>query len=186
MSGFAVAMILVGMPAAAEGGGFNPFEFAFGATFWTWTIFLLSLWPMWKFVFGPITKALGDRDGEVIEAARSAEQAKREAEKAVAAAQKELEHARSEGKRMVQEATARAERQGQEERRKAKLEAEQYLLKAREEIEAEKRRALGEIRREVVDLAVASASRILRREVDTEQHRALVGDFLEGLDERSN
>ena len=180
----ALTTLMVAMPAPAEG-GFNPFEFAPGATIWTWAIFLLSLPVMWKFVFGPITSALAERDQKVVDAAKAAEDAKREAERAVAAAQTELEQARSEGKRMVQEAVARAERQGQEERTKAKAEAQQQLDKAREEIEAEKRRALLEIRREVVDLAIASAGQILHRNVDDETHRGLVTDFMKGLEKRN-
>ena len=170
----------------AEGGGFNPFEFTEGATFWTWVIFLLSLPVMWKFVFGPITKNLSERDQQVIDAAKAAEQARLEAEKAVAAARQELEQARAEGKRMVHEATARAERQAQEAQAQARAEAERQLQKVREDIEAEKRRALVEIRREVVDLAIASAGRILERDVDDDAHRKLVGGFLEDMGGRSH
>jgi F-type H+-transporting ATPase subunit b len=177
------ALVCVAMPAE---GGFDPFEFAGGATFWTWVIFLLSLPVMWKFVFQPITAALVERDERVIEAAQAAEAAKREAELAVADARNELEKARAEGRRMVQEATARAERQGQDERNKAKAEAQAQLEKAREEIEGEKRRALMEIRQEVVDLAIRSAGRILERDVDDDAHRKMVGSFLEDLGKRNN
>ena len=46
------------------------------------------------------------------------------------------------------------------------------------EAEAAKRRALLEIRQEVVDIAVASAGKILRQDVDDEAHRKLVNDFM--------
>ena len=57
-------ILLLTSPAlASDGGGFNPLDPSFGgATFWTWVIFLVSLPVMWKFVFGPITKALEARD----------------------------------------------------------------------------------------------------------------------------
>ncbi len=183
MAGLTVAAI---SRAAAEGGGFNPFEFASGAAFWTWAIFLLALPVMWKFVFGPITVALAARDKQVVDAAKAAEDAKRDAEKAVAEAQQQLEQARAEGKRMVQEAVGRAERQAQEAQKVAKAEAERQMQKARDDIEAEKRRALMEIRQEVVDLAVQSAGRILQRDVDDDTHRTMVGDFLEDMKKRSN
>ena len=50
--------------------------------------------------------------------------------------------------------------------------------KARQEIDAAKRRALMEIRAEVVDLSIASASKILQTDVDDAAHRKLVEDFL--------
>jgi F-type H+-transporting ATPase subunit b len=164
--------------AAPEGGGFNPFEFAQGATFWTVVIFLLALVPMWKFVFGPITAALDERDRKVDEALAAAERARREAEEQTAATRAELDKARAEAKAMVHEATARAERQAQEELSRARLEAERQLQQARQEIDAHKRRALEEIRREVVDLAIGSAGAILRRDVDDDAHRRFVADFV--------
>ena len=181
----ALALLVDLAPAASEG-GFNPFHPAAGAAFWTWVIFLLSLPVMWKFVFGPITKGLSARDEQVVQAARSAEEAKKEAERAAQNAHAQLEQARSEGKRMVQEAVTRAERQAQEAQKAAKVEAERQLQKAREDIEAEKRRALLEIRQEVVDLAISSAGRILQRELDDEAHRTMVSGFLKDLEKRSN
>lgn len=164
---------------AAEGGGFNPFHPAFGATFWSWVIFLGSLPFMWKFVFGPITRALSDRDQRVVDAANAAEQAKREAEEAVAAAREEREQARAEARTMVEQATARAERQGEEALRNAKAEAERQLQQVREEIEVSKQKALEEIRAEVVHLAMASARQILKRELDADAHTQLVNEFLD-------
>ncbi|MCA8943716.1 MAG: F0F1 ATP synthase subunit B [Planctomycetes bacterium] len=164
---------------AAEGGGFNPFSWAPGAAFWSWVIFLGALPFMWKFVFGPITRALSERDQRVIDAASAAEQAKREAEEAVAAARAEREQARAEARKMVEEATARAERQGEEALRNAKAEAERQLQQVREDIEASKQKALEEIRTEVVTLAMASARQILKRELDPGAHQKLVDEFLD-------
>lgn len=170
-----------GVPAAgalASGEGFNPFEFVPGATFWTWVIFLGSLPFMWKFVFGPITKALSDRDAKVENAIKAADSARAAAETQVAAAKAELEKARADAKRMVDEASARAERQAQDALARAKDEADRQLKKAREDIAAEKQRALGEIRKEVVDLTMRSTAKLLRRDVDDAAHRKVVQDFL--------
>jgi len=165
----------------ASGGGFNPFEFAGGATFWTWVIFLGSLVPMWKFVFGPITKALSERDAKVENAIKAADEARRKSEEQAAAAKVELDRARSDAKRMVDEATTRAERQAQESLAKAKEEAERQLKRARDEIAAEKQKALAEIRKEVVDLTIQSTGRLLRRDVNDEAHKKVVNDFLRSL-----
>lgn len=165
----------------ASGDGFNPFEFVPGATFWTWVIFLGSLVPMWKFVFGPITKALADRDAKVENAITAADEARRKAEEQVTAAKGELERARSDAKRMVDEATARAERQAQDALARAKDEADRQLRKAREEIAAEKQKALAEIRKEVVDLTIQSTGRLLRRDVNDDAHKKVVSDFLRSL-----
>ncbi len=159
--------------------GFNPFEFAGGATFWTWVSFLLALPLMWKFVFGPITSALEERDNKVEEAIVAAEAARAEAQAQTEATRAELEKARAEARQMVHEATARAERQAAEALAQAKAEADRQVQKAAQEIEAQKQKALLEIRAEVVGMAISSAGRILKQEVDAEANQRLVNEFLQ-------
>lgn len=173
---FAVAEAVL---PAEGGGGFQPFQFSFGVTFWTILIFVLALIPMWKLVFGPILRSLSDRDQRVVDAAEAAEKAKIEAEQAVAAAKAELEAARTESRKSVDEAMARAERQGEEALRTAKAEADRQLAKAREEIDASKQKALQDVRQEVVQMSVASARQILKKELDTATHQQLVDDFIQ-------
>ena len=60
----------------------------------------------------------------------------------------------------------------------AKAEADRQREQARADIDAEKRRALMEIREEVVNLAISSAGKVLRQDVDDDAHRRLVNDFL--------
>ncbi len=160
-------------------------EFRPGAVFWTWVAFLLALPIMWKFIFGPISQGLANRDQKLEDAIRSANQAQKKAEEQVAAAKGELEQARADARAMVQEATARAERQAADALADAKEEAGRQLDKAREDIQAEKHRALLEIRREVVGLTIASTEKILRRDVDDEAHRQMVQDFLGDLEKVS-
>lgn len=163
----------------ASGGGFDLFgDFQFGAILWTLVIFGISLPLMIKFVFGPIVRALDERDSKVEEAAVAAEKAQQAAEAAVAKAEEAREEARAEARKMVQDAQARAERQAQDALEAAKVEADRQMEMARQEIEAAKRRALMEIRAEVVDLSIASATKILQQDIDDEAHRKLVGDFL--------
>lgn len=153
-------------------------EFMPGVTIWTWLAFLLALPLMWKFVYGPITRALEERDGKVEGAIQAAEKARADAEGQIAAARAELDKARSEARRMVEEATNRAERQAAEALRQAKEEAKAQLDKAREDIAAEKRTALVEIRQEVVNMTISATSAILRKDVNDEVHRQMVQDFL--------
>lgn len=174
LSNAATGMVL----AASEGGEFNPFQFDQGVVFWTVVIFVVGLIPMWKFVFGPITSNLVERDKKVEDAIAAAENARREAEEQVAKTKAELETARAEARKMVEEATARAERQAQESLAAAKDEADRQLAKARQEIDAQRSRALEDIRREVVDLAVGSAGAILKRDVNDDAHRTMVDDFI--------
>lgn len=154
------------------------FQWQPGVVIWTLVIFGLSLPLMIKFVFGPIVRALDERDKKVESAAAAAEEARRAAEAAVAKAESDREEARAEARKMVQEAQSRAERQAREAIEDAKAEADRQVEKAQQEIDAAKRRALLDIRQEVVGLSIASASKILRSDVDDAAHRRMVEDFI--------
>lgn len=54
---------------------------------WTWIAFLVALPLMWKFVYGPITSALEDRDRKVDDAIKAAESARKQAEEQAVKAQ---------------------------------------------------------------------------------------------------
>ncbi len=153
-------------------------DFAPGATIWTILAFLLALPVMWKFVYGPITKALEERDKKVEDAIVAAEVARKEAEAQMQKAKAELVEAQANAKRMVEEAMARAERQAAEAVRIADEKAKAELQKARETIAAEKRQALLEIRQEVVNLTIAATGQLLQQKVDDAQNRRLVEQFV--------
>lgn len=153
-------------------------EFAPGAMIWTFVAFGIGLLVMWKFVYGPITTALEQRDKKVEDAISAAEVARKDAEAQMARAKAELEKAQADSRRMVEDAMSRAERQAAEAVRIADERAKAELQKARDTIAAEKRQALQEIRAEVVDLTIAATGRLLQAKVDDQANRKLVADFM--------
>jgi F-type H+-transporting ATPase subunit b len=149
-----------------------------GATFWTWVIFLIALPFMWKFVFGPISKALYERDLRAEEAIQRAEEAKTGALAAQKEVEVQLQEARREAQAQVREAKERAEKQYDELMAKAREESARERQRAAAEIEAEKQKALGELRDHVVDLTLGATKKLLAREVSGEDQKRLVQDFV--------
>lgn len=159
-------------------GKFDPLKIEWGAAFWTWAIFLLALFPMWKVVFGPITQALRARDLRAEEAIARAESAKSAAESARDETEKQLEEARVQAQRQIRDARERAERQASQLLEKARQEADADRARAVAEIEAEKRRALAEIRDLTVEISLDAASRLIRRDIKGEDQKKFVQSFL--------
>jgi F-type H+-transporting ATPase subunit b len=153
-------------------------EFSPGVALWTLIAFVLALPLMWKFVYGPITRALEARDQKVEDSIAAAEAARKAAEAQVAAAKAELDKARAEARAMVDAALQRAERQAQEALRTAEEKARAQLARARAEIAAEKHAALEEVRRHVVDLTIQATGALLKQKVDDAAHRGLVQEFV--------
>ena len=84
---------------APEGDEIRPLgallEFAPGAMIWTLIAFAIGLVFMWKFVYGPITTALEDRDQKVEDSIKAAEVARQEAEAQMTRAKAELAEAQA-------------------------------------------------------------------------------------------
>ena len=171
MSAFTISPML-----AAE--DFVLFQWQPGVLIWTLIIFAISLPLMIKFVFGPIVSSLDERDRKVEEAAAAAEDARRGAEEAAAAAQADVERQREEVREAKRAADERVARFEQEAMEKAKADSERLKAQATADIETDRRRMLAEVREEVVNLAIASAERVLRQSVDADANRRLVNEFL--------
>jgi F0F1-type ATP synthase, subunit b len=63
----------------------------------------------------------------------------------------------------------------------AHREQQQMLERARAEIVAERDRAIAELHREAVNLAVLGAGKVIEKNLDTESNRKLVDSFLASL-----
>jgi len=157
-------------------------DFQPGAMIWTFLAFGVGLIFMWKFVYGPITAALEERDTKVEDAIKAAEVARQEAEAQMQKAQAELAEAQANAKRMVEEAMGRAERQAAEAVREADERAKAELQKARDTIAAEKRQAVQEIRAIAVDLTISATGKLLGQEVDAAKNKPLVESFVSGAE----
>jgi F-type H+-transporting ATPase subunit b len=59
------------------------------------------------------------------------------------------------------------------------------LERARKEIQSERDRALIELRRTTVDLAILGAGKVIEKNLDDKANRKLVDEFLAGLDSKA-
>ena len=163
----------------AGGGGFNPFDPAgMGGILWTWVIFLAALIPIWKFVMGPITRALAERDDLARQAITEAKAASEEAEKARAEVEVSLGEARAEAAQFLSDARERAGVRERELVDEAQEKSREMIETARRSIQAEQDKAISAIREEVVDLTLAGASKVLSRNVGSDDDRKLVSDLV--------
>ncbi len=170
--------------ASEGGGGFNPLDPAgIGIALWTWIIFLVALFPIWKVVMGPVTRALTARDEQASAAIAAAEEASRSAQSARAEVEQRLAEAQRQGAALIEAARARAESREKELVEEARLQAAGLLARARAEIQAEQDKAVATIRREVVQLSLSAAGQVLKRKVDAADDRRLVEELVSAAQE---
>jgi len=165
-------------------GGFDLFSpTGVGNVLWTWVIFLLALPAIWKFVMGPVSRALEERDDHAVRAIAAAEKASSEAEAARAEVEVRVGEARTEAARLMDEARDRAEVREREIVEAAKAEAGAMVESARGQIQAERDKAVASIRAEVVGLSLQAAGAVLERNVGSEDDIKLVSELVSTTEE---
>ena len=149
-----------------------------GLMAWTLIIFVLLAFVLSKFAFGPITASVRAREQALEEALNSAKRDRDEAAKLLAEHRAALDASRAEAQKIIVDARAAAERVRAELVEQAHAEQANMLVRARQEIESEKSKAINQLRREAVDLAIAGAGKVIDRNLDQAANRQLVENFL--------
>ncbi|NND70598.1 MAG: F0F1 ATP synthase subunit B [Rhodothermales bacterium] len=153
----------------------------FGLFFWMTVTFLLLLFVLRKIAWGPITKALIEREEKIDASIKSAENALAEAKKIQADNAKARREADQDAQRILREARDASEQLRAEEVDKTRSKIQAMQEQARVEIEREKESALNELRAEVADLAIQAAEKILDDSLDQNRQKRLVASFIDGL-----
>lgn len=134
-----------------------------------------------KFLFKPVKKLFETRQAELDHQYAAADAAEQRALANQAAWEEKLEGANAEADAILQDATETAKRRANQILEDANAKAEGITRRAEAEAELERKRAEEDIKREIVDVSAAIAEKMLSREVNTEDHRALIDSFIEQI-----
>ena len=149
-----------------------------GLLFWMVVIVGIVFFLLWKFGFPIITDMVEKRSAHIDESLKLAREAEIRMQDLAREQQQLIDQSKLEQTRILQEATrTRAEIIAKAEQEAADK-AEQLLRKARTEIEAEKESALRDIRKEVAELSVGIAEKVLRKELSSDEAQMAYVDRL--------
>jgi F-type H+-transporting ATPase subunit b len=140
--------------------------------------FLILYWLLRRFLWGPVTKTLETRAQRIREGLDLAEQAKADRERLKQDVEELLSKARREASELADRTTQAAEAAANQIRAEARTEADRIREKGRTDAEHLHDQALEQLRGEVASMVVLAASRLLGREIDPQQHRALIEQSL--------
>lgn len=96
-----------------------------------------------------------------------------------------MSNAREEADRLVRSAVDNAQRRGDDIVHQAQAEAAHMKQKAESEIEQEKRKAYSELMGDISGMAADIAGRMVEREINADDHKQLVEDFIRNAGEAS-
>ena len=161
------------------------FESFVGVNPWTALFVLLNTLTIFfvgkKYLFGPITKIIEDRQKEVDEMYDTAGKAEAEAKAMEAEYRQKLEVAGQTSDRLVKEAVARGQAREEEILRQANAEADAIRAKASADIAQEKKKAINEAKDEISVIAMAIAGKVVGRSITEKDNADLVDQFIDEL-----
>lgn len=141
-------------------------------------VFIVFIGLTMKFIWPPLIKALEVRRKNIADGLAVAEQGHKELELAEIKSKEMLIEAKAQTAHIIEQANQRANHIIEEAKNKAREEGAHLLQLAKSEIEKEYNAARAELLKQISDIAVAGAQKILQREVDKASNDRLVNELV--------
>ncbi|MGB6335864.1 MAG: F0F1 ATP synthase subunit B [Thermoanaerobaculia bacterium] len=178
-----MAMAPVASVWAAEEGEVNLFAGDIGNAIWTLVIFLAVILVLGKFAWGPMLSGLQRREQFIRDSLEQARQDREAAQAQLEEYNKKLDTATAEVLKVLEEGRRNAEVVKKRIEDKARSEAEQMVERAKREIDLAKQTAIKELYETSITLGSDIASRVLKREMNAEDHEDLIAESIDHLKE---
>ena len=153
-----------------------------GLMIWTIVCFLITLFVLKRFAFGPVQQMIDQRRERIRQSLEEADHAREEARALLEEHRKLIAGARSDADQILGEARRIAEANERRMREELEEDRQRRLEETRKQIEAKPRRALEQIRLEVVDLSLLAATKVTRKSLDDADHKRLIEEAVGELD----
>ncbi len=136
--------------------------------------FIVFVWFCMKYIWPPIMSAIEERQTQIADGLAAAERGQQSLDKAKVEADEIVDDARKQATTILDQAHARANEIVSEGKADGAKERERQVAAAVAEVEQEANRAREELRGQVSAIAVASAEKILQREIDKKSHEDIL------------
>ena len=158
------------------------FEDFVGVNFFTmifaWVNLVILYVFLKKLLFKPVKNMIDSRQKEIDDMYKEAEDSRTTANEMKDEYEKKISGAKEEGEEILRTATRRAQLKEEEILKEADLKAARVLERAEEQIALEKKQAINEVKNEISDMAIGIASAVIERDVNANDHKKLIDDFI--------
>jgi F-type H+-transporting ATPase subunit b len=148
---------------------------------WTLITFLAAFFALRKWAFPPMFRAVEAREKALEEAIEGAKRDREAAAALLAEQQRNLDAARGEAQKFMADARQASEKVRADLLEQTRKEQGDLLERARRDIEQEREKAIAQLRREAVELAILGASKAIEENLDADRNRKLVENYLASI-----
>jgi F-type H+-transporting ATPase subunit b len=140
-------------------------------------VFIVLIWFTMKIVWPMILTPMQERESKIASGLAAAEKGQQELAQANSKSDVLIREARERATQIIDQAQHRANDLVEQAKSTAVQEGKRLIASAHEQIDLESTRARESLRKEVAQIAVSAASKLLEREIDPKAHADLIGKF---------
>lgn len=154
-----------------------------GNTIWYLVVFAILMLLVKHYAWGPVSDMMEKRRQKVIEDLDSAESNRKKAEILANEREAALKNSRQEATQILSDAKTNAQKIGSQIVADANNDAASIRKKAEADAKKAKADAINDARRQVADISVAIAEKIIAKNLSAEDQKDLVDQFIKGLND---
>jgi F-type H+-transporting ATPase subunit b len=153
-----------------------------GLMIWTIVAFLITLYVLKRWAFGPIQHTIDERRERIRKSLEEADNAREEARRLLEEHRALIGQAKSDAEEILSDARRVADAQRERVRDEVEADRQRRLEETKRQIDQATQSALGEIRREVASLSLLAAEKITRKSLTDADQRRLIDEALSEID----
>lgn len=139
---------------------------------------LILFFILKKFLYAPIRRVINERNSALCEQYSKAKQAQAVADERRLLWEEKLQNAKNEADEILNRASEQSKRASEQIISSAKENAAFIIKDAQKEADAEFKKAQNEIKKDIVDISAVLTEKLLNRELNTNDHHAIINDVI--------
>jgi F-type H+-transporting ATPase subunit b len=140
--------------------------------------FVLLLVILQRLAYKPVLKMIKDRTEKIEKSLKQAKKIEEELRNTEETKLAEIKKAKKESQEIIKEAYETSEKRSQESIEKTKAKTQEIVEKAKQEIKAEKENSVQKAKKEIADISILIAEKIIERNIDESKEKDLVDNVL--------
>ncbi len=161
------------------------FEGIVSINLWTWLFTLINFILVYlivkKILYKPVKKMIEERENEIKEKYRLADEAKENAYELEKHYELIVKGAKDEANKIVNSALKKANLQSEEILEKANKSSIDIIKKAHNQIKSDRNKMINEVKNDISEIAIMTASKLIEKNINTQDHDIIIENFIDQL-----
>ena len=141
--------------------------------------FLITLWILKKFAWGPLLAMLEERRNTITGEFKKIDDEKASVAKQAAAYDAKMKEIDAERRAKIVEAVEEGKKVAADIKASAQAEVKELHTKAKAELEREVAKAKVQLKEEMISITMSAAEKVVREKMSDQKHRELIGKYIE-------